>query len=247
MPPAPLSSPLLCHLQRPWIAAAAALFMLLNLLTVPLGPWLASHRAPTPNFYPRFFPRNWRPPQWPIAGQYFIVNNPTSPRFVDADSGGSFDDWELPLASRATVILSVVQKDRATPLGWWSPVALRCESTTTISLLSTGDPLKEDTAKALAFYCDNIEDRDGKSQFTRDLRDNGRTAITRVLWKGVLNDAIVLIALGFLVVSLAGLPAWKRRRDAAKLARGVCPRCGYALTGLSTGSACPECGAKEIA
>ena len=75
----------------------------------------------------------------------------------------------------------------------------------------------------------------------------GRYSEQRVLWDGVVHNAVALGIAGLLGASLwlnfqrlkprlvGLLPSERRRR------RGLCPRCGYDIVGLDR---CPECGAE---
>jgi hypothetical protein len=63
---------------------------------------------------------------------------------------------------------------------------------------------------------------------------------SRPLWRGLVGDALIFAAAWFLFLKLAragfaDLAARRRNR------RGLCPHCGYDLTGLESG-VCPECG-----
>jgi hypothetical protein len=51
-----------------------------------------------------------------------------------------------------------------------------------------------------------------------------------------------LLILPTVALSPIGMSAWKRKRRAAL---GQCLRCGYALSTLPQGAACPECGARS--
>jgi hypothetical protein len=64
----------------------------------------------------------------------------------------------------------------------------------------------------------------------------GETSYTRTLWRGVLGDASIVVALAAAVVSLV-----KLRRE-CRWKRGLCTKCHYDLAGL-TAEKCPECGA----
>lgn len=63
------------------------------------------------------------------------------------------------------------------------------------------------------------------------------------VWSGYLHNALALIGLGLLGLSLAWLPRtpgfFRDRRAARRLRRGLCPHCAYPLAGLAI---CPECG-----
>ena len=67
----------------------------------------------------------------------------------------------------------------------------------------------------------------------------------RVLWGGVAHDALAITLFGALVYSLTGWPAWfaahPLSRRARRIARGLCPSCGYDLRGIEA-CLCPECG-----
>ena len=64
----------------------------------------------------------------------------------------------------------------------------------------------------------------------------------RCLWPALVIDTAVLGALGwFALFGPRRIRAWRRRRA------GACDACGYARTGLTPGSACPECGMSQSA
>jgi hypothetical protein len=73
-------------------------------------------------------------------------------------------------------------------------------------------------------------------------------------WRvGVVGDEVAVTAVVlpyWLAILLAAIaPAWwiwggKRRRVAARLAAGCCPRCGYDLR--ASPGRCPECGAASV-
>lgn len=71
---------------------------------------------------------------------------------------------------------------------------------------------------------------------------------TRLLWGGVAHDGLALMTFVGLLYSFTGWPAWfaahPLSRLSRRLARGLCPSCGYDLRGLDSG-VCPECGPSE--
>lgn len=60
----------------------------------------------------------------------------------------------------------------------------------------------------------------------------------RPLWPGLAANSVVFGAGWWVVISTTGY-----FRRVARRRRGLCPACGYSLTGLATGTRCPECGA----
>ena len=75
------------------------------------------------------------------------------------------------------------------------------------------------------------------------------SATTRVLWGGVMHDALALGVFIALLYSFAGWPAWFASRPWTRrnrlLSRGLCPSCGYDTQGITAPTACPECGHVE--
>jgi len=71
---------------------------------------------------------------------------------------------------------------------------------------------------------------------------------TRVLWSGVAHDLFAITVFALLLYSFTAWPAWFAARPwaarARRLARGLCPQCGYDTRGLR-GGVCPECGHPE--
>jgi hypothetical protein len=87
----------------------------------------------------------------------------------------------------------------------------------------------------------------------RDFRDEIRTQSNdRIPF--VIRDHMLMAGAPYWAVMLvaAALPLWaagrwgRRRRRARRLRRGLCPSCGYDLTGNVSG-ACPECGWAPLA
>lgn len=72
------------------------------------------------------------------------------------------------------------------------------------------------------------------------------------IFTGRANLASLAIALlssvGFVVLLIAAMwdRANGRHRIRQRRAAGQCIHCGYYLTGLPAGGACPECGKKEV-
>jgi hypothetical protein len=74
---------------------------------------------------------------------------------------------------------------------------------------------------------------------------SGNIQETTILWGGVAHNAVAITLFAALLYSLTGWPAWfaahPLSRRARRIARGLCPSCGYDLRGIEA-CLCPECG-----
>lgn len=81
----------------------------------------------------------------------------------------------------------------------------------------------------------------------RSVRESDQWS-ARVLWGGVAHDAFAVGVVSLLLYSFTRWPAWfaahPLSRRSRRLARGLCPACGYDLRGIDAGL-CPECGRAE--
>lgn len=257
-------------LQRPLIAVAALSFLALNTALVPFGHLLPKSLSAL-NLKPYMLGtmREWNDEQWPSIGQWYIVDDPSSPRFVPTDSG-SFEDWELPFTSRVVRIYSVNTSVLPRVRGVWSPVGVEVEYQVRIRVLVRGEEGSEATQtesgansqsaidRALELFVANMVSIEGEHKALRTLKpvsnqpssqghervwSSGPVIFPR--WRGLINDAFVLIAGTLAAISLTGWRTWKLRRDARMLRANKCPGCGYGLAGLRDAT-CPECGAHFV-
>lgn len=201
-------------------------------------------------------------------GQWYIVDDPSSPRFVPTDSG-SFEDWELPFTSRLVRIYSVNTSIQPRLRGLWSPVATHVEYVVRIKVLVRGEEASEQNGgdhangqpainRAMELFVTNMVSLEGEHKALRtlepipaDTASLKREAVWRSApvvtfqWLGILNDAVVVLAGALAVISLTGWLTWRQRREARILRAHKCPGCGYGLTGLRD-TTCPECGAHFV-
>lgn len=119
--------------------------------------------------------------------------------------------------------------------GVWSPVLEEQSDTVQMVDSVTGLPLTnpQQAAAILTAVASHPESLLKPGRIAYYATGGGVTR--RVLWKGVANDASVILAATLLVYSL-GWVRWRRRTP-----DGKCPKCGYDLAGL-TSRKCPECG-----
>ena len=88
------------------------------------------------------------------------------------------------------------------------------------------------------------------SESPRDLERLRRVdfTLTERVWTGYAHNAAALAGFVLLLVSLAWVPRvpgfLRERRAAARLRKGLCPRCSYPIGGLVV---CPECGSAVVA
>ncbi|MFG0258911.1 MAG: hypothetical protein ACF8LK_01050 [Phycisphaerales bacterium JB041] len=173
----------------------------------------------------------------------YVVHEPTGMRLIDEDHeswdelSGLFSQIETPL-----VMCDLVS--RTSRRGVWSHVTEW--SFTGVRLHPvvgewTSDELAEARATLFGERARTLPSWQWIQHF-EDVASADRTS-TRILWTGVAHDIFALLVLSALLYSLTGWPAWFAAhpwsRRSRRLARGLCPECGYDTRGLS---ACPECG-----
>lgn len=224
------------RLRSLWVLALSLLFLIFNFIMVAL-PW---HwvRAKA-DLRPLLLGDSVRITGWPPVENVFVVIGPDSPRLVRVDSG-SFEDWELPLASRLHTILDVRVTGMPRADGLWSPLWVTHRRALSIVNISTGQPADEaERALALGVYGNDLMSRGVKAPLVDALLEHGEVRAVRPAWGGIANEALVLLAFAAFLASMgsvADLLAARRRR---LLEAGICPDCRYHAGRLDR---CPECG-----
>ncbi|MCH7792447.1 MAG: hypothetical protein IID31_09240 [Planctomycetes bacterium] len=108
-------------------------------------------------------------------------------------------------------------------------------------------PEEEDAVLAsLLVAFERVPEAETFSYFVADLiRAGVRRRVTPIYSGYARNGVAILLAVALVVCCTLGKPwLWRPqmyRSRARRIARGLCPECGYDLAGLNT-SRCPECG-----
>lgn len=148
----------------------------------------------------------------------------------------NWDRWNDPALGDPQVGEITIRHSRVkSASGVWSPVLEEQHDTVHMADVVTGVPV---TNSPQATTILTAVDSHSESRLTPGrvaYYATGGGVTRRILWKGVANDASVIVAASLLICSL-GWMRWKRRVPAGK-----CPKCGYDLAGL-TSRRCPECG-----
>lgn len=96
------------------------------------------------------------------------------------------------------------------------------------------------TATVRSAYIDWLRTNKGLNDLPAELRE--RDVIRHAaIPSGYIHNAATLAALALLCTSLVGLGSRALDRRGRRIARGLCPTCGYPSSGLPT-PVCPECG-----
>lgn len=123
--------------------------------------------------------------------------------------------------------------------GFWAPT--RNQTEYCVDVLDRNRLTNDELARLRAIYVDRFVAPSWQSDPT--VLPRLRTADVTVAtprWQGYLHNALAAATLFLALASLSWMPAtfrWYRRR--VRQRRGLCPACGYPLTGRAL---CPECG-----
>jgi hypothetical protein len=176
--------------------------------------------------------------------QMYVVRGDNGSLSVIDPEVDSMDGATRALAERPRRTLLLTYEPLSWSRGFWAPMH-RTEKH--LVKMSFGEDL---TSAERAAARKMFVERSGAADFLSlaDLRTLVERDIdeSRVIWTGWLHNAGAIAALGLFLLSLRWVPrvpGWIRAKvGSERLSRGVCPRCQYALAGL-TGDRCPECGA----
>lgn len=171
----------------------------------------------------------------------FFVREADAYRDLDTPSS-SADELTQLLGARSQDLVEVKRQRFVGRVGWWAPTVHKTEHRLRIRRMSDGST-PDDEALVRAAYANTFF---GKRDPERDRLATGDIVVHRVLWSGYLHNAAILLLLALFILSLAWAPRlWGEGRRRRLLARDLCPRCLYDLSGTvaSAGAkACPECG-----
>jgi hypothetical protein len=245
---------LLQWLRNPLAAIALALLLYALAMSLPcshgaadgystVGRWLGREAIPTVSFG---------------LHEFFVDFSSDPPVFIDLrDTDLTIDDvWPVDDRHAELCVRARHSPDRRFRSGFWAITREITTTTITIFELSpTSEVTSEDAGVVRALIVEALwpdwgSAVDGVAIAT--LRRSmgmycARDESTRIVWSGYFQDAVAMAVFGALLYSLSSMrqwPAWIRsvtNRRAARLARGICPACGYDLTGLRE-PVCPECG-----
>lgn len=226
--------------ERRWrtlpVLGLSLLFLACDFVTVAL-PWYWD-RAPIDLRAP-LVGASVRTDGWPLVENVFVVTGPAAPRLVRMDFG-SFEDWELPLASRIHTILDVRVGGSLNVHGLWSPLATSHARTLTVTNMSNGLPASPEFRQlAETVYREDLLRRGFDGAPVERLIGTGSLKVWRPAWVGIANELLVVAAFLGAIASAGAVGDARRRRRARLLAAGTCPWCGYHVAGMER---CPECG-----
>lgn len=173
---------------------------------------------------------------------YVVREDDGSLSVIDPDVD-SMDSATRALAERPRRTLLLTYEPLSWSRGFWAPMH-RTERH--IVKMSFGEDLTPDergqARKMFVERCgaaDLLSLTDLRTLVERDIDES------RVIWTGWLHNAGAIVVLGLFLLSLRWVPrvpGWIRAKvGSERLSRGVCPKCQYALAGL-TADRCPECG-----
>lgn len=232
--PAPRS--LVERLRSPWVLAVATLFLLADFVLVAL-PWYWDGLGA--DLRPAMVRSAAQVRRWPPVENVFVVTGEGAPRLIHVDTG-SFDDWELPLASRIHTILNVRVTGAPRAEGLWSPLWVSHRRVLAVTDTSTGEPASPELRDLAArTYATDLSAREYDPRYVTALTSEGIISVIRMVWPGVANELLVILAFVALVCSLGSISDLRAAKRLRLLASGVCPWCRYTVGEMAR---CPECG-----
>ncbi len=229
-------------MTHPLALGGASAFIALNALLMPVAFVKGWPRGVAERFQSMLVSGCEAPRGWPAEEQVFVVREAAGTRVVHTESG-TFEDWELPLASRNDTIFSVGCGGAPEVARLWSPVWVRHERRFNVFNMTAGrGATPEESAEPARAYIADVAARGQDVTLLERLARDGRISAVKVAWPGVLNNALMLAAGCVYAGALCALPGYAQRRRLAMWAAGVCPRCRYEVGNMAR---CPECGAER--
>lgn len=226
-----------------WAAAVAFLVVNFVLVAAPEGWWPADARRTCRAV---LLSGCGAPEGWPGTEQLFIVTGEDGRLRIVQTESGTFEDWELPLASRLARIVSAGLTSSVDIVRAWSPLWVWHERKIWLFDIASGPeqeggagPKGANAAMSRAF-AEHLRKEGVSESLTQELLRSGRAACVRIAWLGVMNELLVLAAAWLVLQAPWVWKGWRKRRRERLLQRGVCPACGYEFGGSAR---CPECGA----
>ncbi len=205
--------------------------------------WQALH-LPASTLVGRYTGRPVAIGTWQPLSRFYLVRQPTGLDLIDTAQESM--DGVTRLAAAGAPVVAIEAAHRREIHGVWAGLWER-ERFEILLIPLTGTWSNTDLAEARrALLAGNLSPHSNTQPLAGwiDLASVRRRAGT-ILWGGVAQDLLALVAAAVLVVSLRASPRWVSERwwsrAARRRARGLCPVCGYNLRGLEQG-VCPECG-----
>jgi hypothetical protein len=168
----------------------------------------------------------------------YIVKEPDRCRAINPNTE-SWDELSRLTQSRPADVFEVVYQSAAPMQGVWAPTRTGLTERVTVRPLA-GNPSPPVLAGVRAAAVQAMGAQ-GMGNFSHLILSDQTT--TRRVLEGYFVNGLTLLTLGALGLSLRWVPpSWKwirTRRSRARLRGGLCPHCGYPISGLEE---CPECG-----
>lgn len=175
---------------------------------------------------------------FPMSRAYFTLKESSVVR-VDPDNE-SWDDMTRLINQSPGSVLLLEFWGRTYRSGLWA--ITREMQTYTINTAYGSNFSAQQLAQARTAFVNDLAT--ATPRLTPAARDSLKTANyqhTKLLWRGYVHDGITIFCLALFLLSLRWIPRTPAYFRARRAARGLCPHCGYSLSGLST-TTCPECG-----
>jgi hypothetical protein len=181
----------------------------------------------------------------PWGPELYVVRSGGDFRVIDP-SVESWDELSSLLSAGDVPIVACVFTEHNWRRGFWATTSQQ-HSRRVAMAPTSGDWSDSDlaAARSVLFHQERVPALTWSSiQPWVDVSEADHRKI-RVLWGGVFHDVLALGVLLLLLYSIARWPAWfaahPLSRRARRIARGLCPSCGYDLRGIEA-CLCPECG-----